>query len=162
WTVAVLVFAMGLVAGATRLTGTGLSLPGSRQITGALAPTNAADWAAAAGNHRAIPQSDQGNAGLVRGHVNRTLWAKCAARVPGRLTGVAFALPFLVLRALRRVPRRVSGRCGGLLGLGGLQGLSGWWMVSSGLSQRVDVAPERLAVHLGLALLIFGGLIWTG
>jgi cytochrome c oxidase assembly protein subunit 15 len=53
-------------------------------------------------------------------------------------------------------------RCVVLLALGGLQGLIGWWMVSSGLSERVDVAPERLATHLGLALAIFMGLIWTG
>ena len=42
-----------------------------------------------------------------------------------------------------------------MLGLGGLQGLVGWWMVSSGLSERVSVAPERLTIHLGLALLLF-------
>jgi cytochrome c oxidase assembly protein subunit 15 len=53
-------------------------------------------------------------------------------------------------------------RCFVLLGLGGLQGLVGWWMVESGLEGRVSVAPERLATHLGLALILYAGLIWTG
>jgi len=60
------------------------------------------------------------------------------------------------------LPDRLVWRCLILLVMGGMQGAVGWWMVSSGLEARVDVAPERLAFHLGLALLIFSALIWTG
>jgi cytochrome c oxidase assembly protein subunit 15 len=49
-----------------------------------------------------------------------------------------------------------------LFALGGLQGAVGWWMVASGLEKRVSVAPERLAIHLGLALILYAALIWTG
>src|SRR6202008_552090 len=60
------------------------------------------------------------------------------------------------------LPRRLFWRCVVLFAVGGLQGLVGWWMVESGLEGRVSVAPERLATHLGLALLLYAALIWTG
>jgi len=162
WAVAVLVFAMVVVGGVTRLTGSGLSITEWKPIVGAVPPMNAADWAEAFEKYKAIPQYQQVNAGMTLGEFKGIFWWEWAHRFLGRLIGLAFALPFAILLLMRRIPRRLIGRCVALLALGGLQGLIGWWMVASGLSERVDVAPERLAVHLGLALLIFGGLIWTG
>lgn len=162
WAVAALVFAMVVVGGVTRLTGSGLSITEWKPIMGALPPMNAADWAEAFEKYRTIPQYQQVNAGMTLGEFKGIFWWEWAHRFLGRLIGVAFAVPFAILLLMRRIPRRLIGRCVALLALGGLQGLVGWWMVSSGLSERVDVAPERLTVHLGLALLIFGGLIWTG
>ncbi|OGN44686.1 MAG: heme A synthase [Caulobacterales bacterium RIFCSPHIGHO2_01_FULL_70_19] len=162
WAVAVLVFAMVVVGGVTRLTGSGLSITEWKPIVGAVPPMNAADWAEAFEKYKAIPQYQQVNAGMTLDEFKGIFWWEWAHRFLGRLIGLAFALPFAILLLMRRIPRRLIGRCVALLALGGLQGLIGWWMVASGLSERVDVAPERLAVHLGLALLIFGGLIWTG
>ena len=159
---AALVFAMVVVGGVTRLTGSGLSITEWKPIMGALPPMNAADWNAAFEKYRAIPQYAQVNAGMGLAEFQGIFWWEWAHRLLGRLIGAAFALPFAVFLILRQMPRRLIVRCGVLLVLGGLQGLIGWWMVSSGLSERVDVAPERLAVHLGLALAIFMGLIWTG
>lgn len=159
---AALVFAMVVVGGVTRLTGSGLSITEWKPIMGALPPMNAADWAEAFEKYRTIPQYEQVNAGMTLGEFKGIFWWEWFHRLLGRLIGVVFALPFAVFLALGRMPRRLIVRCGVLLALGGLQGLIGWWMVSSGLSERVDVAPERLATHLGLALLIFMGLIWTG
>ena len=159
---AALVFAMVVVGGVTRLTGSGLSITEWQPILGALPPMNAADWDEAFEKYRAIPQYQQVNAGMSLAEFQGIFWWEWAHRLLGRLIGAAFALPFAVFLILRQIPRRLILRCAVLLGLGGLQGLIGWWMVSSGLSERVDVAPERLAVHLGLALLIFMGLIWTG
>ena len=159
---AVLVFAMVVVGGVTRLTGSGLSITEWKPIMGALPPMNAADWTEAFEKYRAIPQYAQVNAGMSLAEFQGIFWWEWAHRLLGRLIGAAFALPFAVFLMLRQMPRRLILRCGILLALGGLQGLIGWWMVSSGLSERVDVAPERLAVHLGLALAIFMGLIWTG
>jgi cytochrome c oxidase assembly protein subunit 15 len=159
---AALVFVMVVVGGVTRLTGSGLSITEWQPIMGALPPMNAADWNEAFEKYRAIPQYREVNAGMSLAEFQGIFWWEWAHRFLGRLIGVAFALPFAVFLILRRMPRRLILRCIVLLGLGGLQGLIGWWMVSSGLSERVDVAPERLAVHLGLALLIFMGLIWTG
>lgn len=162
WSVAALVFVMVVVGGITRLTGSGLSITEWKPIMGALPPLNEAQWAEAFEKYRAIPQYQQVNAGMSLGEFKGIFFWEWAHRLLGRLIGLAFALPFLALLALRRIPGRLIVRCVVLLALGGLQGLIGWWMVTSGLSERVDVAPERLATHLGLALLIFMGLVWTG
>lgn len=162
WATAALVFAMVVVGGVTRLTGSGLSITEWKPIMGALPPMNAADWNEAFEKYKAIPQYAQVNAGMTLGEFKGIFFWEWFHRLLGRLIGVVFAVPFAVFLILRRMPRRLIGRCAVLLGLGGLQGLIGWWMVTSGLSERVDVAPERLAVHLGLALVIFMGLIWTG
>lgn len=162
FTTAALVFAMVVVGGATRLTGSGLSITEWKPIMGALPPMNGADWAEAFEKYKAIPQYREVNAGMSLEEFKGIFWWEWAHRFLGRLIGLVFAVPFLILLALKRIPRRLIVRCVVLLALGGLQGLIGWWMVSSGLSERVDVAPERLATHLGLALLILMGLVWTG
>ena len=160
--VAALVFAMTVVGGVTRLTGSGLSITEWKPILGAIPPLNAADWVEAFEKYKASPQYQLVNAGMPLSEFQGIYWWEWAHRFLGRFIGLAFALPFIVLLVLKRIPRRLIGRCLILLALGGLQGLIGWWMVASGLSERVDVAPERLMTHLGLALLIYVGLIWTG
>lgn len=159
---AAMVFAMVVIGGVTRLTGSGLSITEWQPIMGAVPPLNAAQWAEAFEKYKTIPQYAQVNAGMSLGEFQGIFWWEWLHRLVGRLIGVVFAVPFVVFLLLRRMPKRLIVRCLILLGLGGLQGLIGWWMVSSGLSERVDVAPERLATHLGLAFVIFAGLIWTG
>lgn len=159
---AALVFAMVVIGGVTRLTGSGLSITEWKPIMGAIPPLTDAQWAEAFEKYKAIPQYAQVNAGMSLGEFQGIFWWEWLHRLVGRLIGVVFAVPFFVFVLIRRMPRRLIGRCLVLLALGGLQGLIGWWMVSSGLSERVDVAPERLATHLGLAFVIFAGLIWTG
>lgn len=160
--VAAMVFAMVVIGGVTRLTGSGLSITEWKPIMGALPPLNDADWNEAFEKYKAIPQYALVNAGMNLEDFKFIFFWEWLHRLFGRLIGVAFAVPFFVFLGLRMVPRRLIGRCVALLALGGMQGLVGWWMVTSGLSERIDVAPERLTVHLGLALLIFAGLIWTG
>lgn len=170
---AALVFFMVVVGGATRLTGSGLSITEWKPILGAIPPMTQADWMEAFEKYKAIPQYQQVNAGMSLAEFQGIFWWEWAHRLLGRLIGVAFAVPFLTFMLFRLLPARsifagaampdrLIWRCAVLLVLGGLQGLIGWWMVTSGLSERVDVAPERLTVHLGLALLIFMGLVWTG
>jgi cytochrome c oxidase assembly protein subunit 15 len=89
-------------------------------------------------------------------------WWEWSHRLLGRLVGVVFAVPFVFFLATRRLPRRLVGRCLVLFALGGLQGLIGWWMVTSGLAVRTDVAPERLTIHLATALVLFVFALWTG
>ena len=178
---AALVLAMVVVGGATRLTGSGLSITEWKPILGAIPPLNDAQWAEAFEKYKAIPQYRQVNAGMSLGEFQGIFWWEWAHRFLGRFIGLVVGLPVLVaviarlaeavvLRGaagavwVRRLamPDRLFWRALVLLGLGGLQGLIGWWMVVSGLEVRVDVAPERLMVHLGLALVSFRGLIWTG
>jgi cytochrome c oxidase assembly protein subunit 15 len=170
---AAMVFAMVVIGGITRLTGSGLSITEWQPIMGALPPLNEADWNEAFEKYKAIPQYALVNAGMSLDAFKYIFWWEWFHRLFGRLIGVIFALPFFAFLAFRLLPERsflgrfalpsrLIWRCALLLVMGGMQGVIGWWMVSSGLSERVDVAPERLTVHLGLALLIFAGLIWTG
>ncbi len=159
---AALVFAMVVVGGVTRLTGSGLSITEWKPIMGAIPPLNHEDWLIAFEKYKAIPQYQLVNAGMTLQEFQGIFWWEWLHRLIGRMIGVVFALPFFAFLIFRKMPRRLVWRSAVLLALGGLQGLIGWWMVSSGLSERVDVAPERLAVHLGLAFVIFSGLIWTG
>jgi len=159
--VAVIVFAMVVVGGATRLTGSGLSITEWKPVSGVLPPLSAADWVKNFQLYQATPQFHQVNAGMTLPEFKSIFWWEWFHRLLGRLAGLAFALPFFVLLALRRIPMRLIWRCVVLLALGGLQGLVGWWMVQSGLEHRISVAPERLATHLGLALILFCALIWT-
>jgi len=159
--VTALVFAMVVVGGATRLTGSGLSITEWKPVSGVLPPLSGAEWDKDFALYKATPQYRQVNAGMTLGEFKAIFWWEWGHRLLGRLVGAVFAIPFFVLLALRRIPGRLIWRCAILLGLGGLQGLVGWWMVQSGLENRVAVAPERLATHLGLALVLYCALIWT-
>lgn len=160
--VAALVLAMIIVGGATRLTGSGLSITQWKPITGAIPPLSDAAWAREFALYQQIPQFSQLNAHMSVGDFKGIYWWEWAHRLLGRIVGLAFAMPFAWFLFRKKIPRRLIWRCFGLLALGGLQGAVGWWMVSSGLADRVSVAPERLMIHLSLALLLFMGLLWCG
>jgi cytochrome c oxidase assembly protein subunit 15 len=160
-TVAALVFLLVSVGGATRLTGSGLSITEWKPIMGIVPPLSEADWHDAFDKYRQIPQYQQVNKGMSLGAFKRIFWWEWAHRFLGRLVGVAFLVPFLVLLGAGRIPRTLLPRLVGIFALGGLQGFIGWYMVSSGLVDRISVSHYRLAVHLGLAILILGALLWV-
>jgi heme a synthase len=159
--VAALVLAMVVVGGATRLTDSGLSITEWRPVTGAVPPLNEAAWQSEFAKYKQIPQYQQVNRGMSLERFKVIYWWEWGHRFLGRLVGLAFLGPFLWFLARREIPRRLLWRLTALFALGGLQGAIGWWMVASGLSDRVSVAPERLMTHLGLAFLLLGALIWT-
>ena len=159
--VAALVLGMVIVGGATRLTDSGLSITQWKPVTGAVPPLSPADWQDAFARYRQIPQYAQLNAGMSLADFKTIYWWEWTHRFLGRVLGVAFFVPFVVFAIRRDLPRRLFLRLGGIFVLGGLQGVVGWWMVASGLAGRVSVAPERLAVHLGLAFALLGMLLWT-
>jgi cytochrome c oxidase assembly protein subunit 15 len=159
--VAALVLAMIVVGGATRLTDSGLSITEWRPVTGTIPPLSAADWQAEFDKYRQIPQYQLVNRGMSLEEFQFIYWWEWGHRFLGRLVGLVYALPFAYFLIRREIPKRLVLRCFGLFALGGLQGAIGWWMVSSGLSERVSVAPERLMTHLGLAFALFAALIWT-
>jgi cytochrome c oxidase assembly protein subunit 15 len=160
--VAAVVLAMVVVGGATRLTGSGLSITEWKPVSGALPPLSVRAWNHLFALYREIPQYKLVNRGMSLERFKSIFWWEWGHRLLGRLLGLVFAAPFVVLVLLRRVPRRVVPWCLALFVLGAFQGLVGWWMVQSGLERRISVAPERLATHLCLALLLFSALIWTG
>jgi cytochrome c oxidase assembly protein subunit 15 len=160
-TVAIFVFLMVVVGGATRLTGSGLSITEWKPISGAIPPLSGEAWARAFAQYRASSQYRLINLGISLQEFKFLFWWEWAHRLLGRSIGLVFAAPMIGFLALGRMPERLVGRCLALFVLGGLQGAVGWWMVKSGLEGRASVAPERLAAHLGLALLLFVALIWT-
>ncbi len=159
--VAALVLAMVVVGGATRLTDSGLSITEWKPVTGAIPPLSAADWQAEFARYRDIPQYRLVNPHMALDQFKTIYWWEWSHRFLGRLVGVAFGLPLIWFAVRRELPKRLLWRLAGLLVLGGLQGVVGWWMVASGLSDRVSVAPERLMTHLGLAFALLAALVWT-
>src|ERR1700760_3342628 len=148
---AFLVLCMVVVGGATRLTGSGLSITEWKPVTGVIPPLSQHGWMDEFQKYQRIPQYQFVNRGMTLAAFKGIYWWEWTHRLLGRLLGVVFALPLIVFVVLRRLPRRLIWRVVVLFFLGGLQGLVGWWMVKSGLEARVTVAPERLATHLGLA-----------
>ncbi len=159
--VAALVIAMVSVGGATRLTGSGLSITEWKPIMGAIPPLTDADWHEAFEKYRQIPQYQQVNRGMSLEAFKTIFWWEWGHRFLARLVGFAFFVPFVAFLALGYIKRALVPRMVGLFALGGLQGFIGWYMVASGLSERVSVSQYRLALHLGLAFVILGALVWT-
>jgi cytochrome c oxidase assembly protein subunit 15 len=159
---AILVAIMVVIGGVTRLTGSGLSMVEWRPLMGTLPPLNVAEWQRVFDLYRASPEYDQLNYGMDLAEFKGIFFWEYFHRLWGRLLGLAFGLPLLVLLITRRVPLGYSSRLTALLCLGGFQGVIGWWMVKSGLTEDASVSQYRLAVHLGTALVIFSLLVWSG
>ena len=163
WLVAIaaLIAIMVLVGGATRLTESGLSIVEWKPVTGTLPPLNQEQWTQAFEAYKTIPQYRQLNAGMSLDEFKTIFWWEWSHRLLGRVIGVAYLLPFLWFLWRGALGAELRRRLWLIFALGALQGAVGWWMVASGLSQRVEVSQYRLATHLVLALLIFAGLVWT-
>ena len=152
---------MVLVGGATRLTESGLSIVEWKPVTGTLPPLSREQWAQAFEAYKTIPQYRELNAGMNLAEFKTIFWWEWSHRLLGRAIGVAYLLPFLWFLWRGVLGADLKRRLWLIFGLGALQGAVGWWMVASGLSQRVEVSQYRLATHLVLALLIFAGIVWT-
>lgn len=159
--VAGLVFLMVIVGGATRLTESGLSIVEWKPVTGAIPPLTDEDWHEAFEAYKQIPEYQLEHAWMSLEDFKGIFWWEWGHRLLGRVIGIAYAIPFFWFLLRRRIPEGYKKPLWGLLLLGGLQGAIGWWMVSSGLSERTDVSHYRLATHLGVALAILAGLVWT-
>ena len=156
-----LIAAMVLVGGLTRLTHSGLSIVEWKPISGVLPPLGADAWAAEFEHYKQYPEFK-----LVHSHFDlddfkAIFWFEYVHRLLGRLIGMAFGAPLLWFIAKKAVNRALALKLTGLFLLGGMQGFIGWWMVRSGLVDRPDVSAVRLATHLGMALLLYAGILWT-
>ncbi len=155
-----LVVAMILVGGLTRLTDSGLSITEWKPVTGAIPPLTHEAWEEELEKYRQIPEYQLINRGMSLGEFQAIYWWEWGHRFLGRAIGFVFAIPFVFFLFTGRIGRSLGWRLGVIFILGGLQGAVGWWMVSSGLTERVDVSQYRLAAHLSLALVILVALFW--
>ena len=163
WLMAVawVVVLMVLVGGLTRLTGSGLSITEWRPVTGTLPPLSEDAWLSEFAKYQTIPQFHIVNHDMSLAEFKGIYYWEWGHRLLGRLIGVLFAIPALIFAIQGKLTRRDLPRMVLLFALGGAQGALGWWMVASGLSERINVSQYRLAAHLGLALIIFAALFWS-
>jgi cytochrome c oxidase assembly protein subunit 15 len=161
YAVALVIFALIVVGGATRLTESGLSITEWKPIHGVVPPLSAAEWQEEFDLYRQIPQYQQINRGMSLDEFKTIYWWEWAHRFLARSVGVVFALPLAFFWLTGRLEPFLKPRLLAILALGALQGGIGWWMVASGLSVRTDVSQYRLATHLTLACVIFAAIIWV-
>jgi heme a synthase len=157
---ALLIVAMVLVGGATRLTHSGLSITEWKPIVGIVPPLSQSDWQEAFAAYKTIPEYTELNRGMSLDEFKTIFWWEWTHRLLGRLIGVFFFVPFAAFWLAGYIPRTLLPRLIGLFFLGGLQGVLGWYMVKSGLTVRTDVSQYRLAAHFGTALIILGYVLW--
>jgi cytochrome c oxidase assembly protein subunit 15 len=162
YVLAALVVVMVAVGGATRLTGSGLSITEWRPVTGAIPPLSEAAWAAEFERYKQIPQYELLNRGMTLPEFKRIYGWEWGHRQLGRVIGLVFFLPLAWFWWRGLVSRPFALTLLGIGVLGGLQAGVGWIMVASGLEPGMTaVAPVKLALHLVLASLILAALVWV-
>jgi heme a synthase len=156
-----MIFLMVVIGGITRLTQSGLSITEWQPVSGVLPPLDAAQWQTEFEKYQAIPQYRAVHPDMTLAEFKLIFFWEYLHRLWGRLIGVVFAGPFFYFLARRRIARQLAPRLAGLFVLGGLQGALGWYMVESGLSQRIEVSQYRLAAHLLAAVAIYAAMLWV-
>ncbi|MGB0818146.1 MAG: COX15/CtaA family protein, partial [Candidatus Puniceispirillaceae bacterium] len=156
-----LVAIMVVIGGVTRLTGSGLSMVEWRPFIGILPPLTEVEWMRVFKLYQASPEFQQVNIDMNLAEFKVIFFWEYVHRVWGRLLGLAFGLPLLFFWLAGRIPQGYGLPLLGLLALGSVQGIIGWWMVTSGLVDNPAVSQYRLAIHLSMALLILLLLLWT-
>lgn len=163
WLIVVAAMIVGtlIVGGATRLTESGLSIVEWKPVTGVLPPLTAQQWDDQFEAYKAIPQYREMNFGMSLDEFKTIFYWEWGHRLLARSIGAVFLLPFLYFLWRGGLSSDLKRRLWIIFALGGLQGAVGWWMVKSGLTERVSVSQYRLAVHFMLALFIFSAIVWT-
>jgi cytochrome c oxidase assembly protein subunit 15 len=159
--VAGLVLAMILLGGVTRLTQSGLSMVDWKPLTGFIPPLSLEAWQAEFLAYKQYPEYKLINKGMALDEFKSIFWWEFSHRVLGRIIGLAFFIPMVLFWTRGRVRPRIKPKLVGLLILGGLQGLMGWYMVKSGLVHEPEVSHLRLTAHFMLAVVIIWALSWT-
>ena len=155
------IFAMIVLGGVTRLTGSGLSMVQWEPIMGVLPPLNQAEWEETFLLYQQFPEYKLKNFAMTLGEFKSIFWFEYGHRLLGRSIGVIFLLPFLFFLVKGKIERSLTPKLIAMFVLGGLQGLMGWYMVKSGLVDDPHVSQYRLTAHLGLAIVIYAYMFWV-
>ena len=155
------IFAMIILGGVTRLTGSGLSMVQWEPIMGILPPLSQAEWEETFLLYQQYPEYKLKNFAMSLGEFKSIFWFEYAHRVLGRSIGIIFLLPFLYFLVKGKIHRSLTPKLITMFVLGGLQGLMGWYMVKSGLVDNPHVSQYRLTAHLGLAIVIYSYMFWV-
>ncbi|MEL6436430.1 MAG: COX15/CtaA family protein [Pseudomonadota bacterium] len=153
--------ALVVVGGATRLTDSGLSITQWEPIHGVFPPLTEAQWQAELEEYRQIPEYQLQNKGMSMAEFQFIYWWEWGHRFLARFLGLVVGIPLTFFLITRRIDPRMRLQASAVFVLICIQGAIGWWMVSSGLTERVDVSHYRLATHLTMAAIILGLMVWT-
>ena len=155
----IIISIMIVVGGLTRLTDSGLSITQWQLFSGFLPPLNNSDWINYFDLYKEIPEFKLQNYDMTMQEFKVIFWWEWAHRFLGRLIGLSFLIPLIYFSFKLKFSK--------LIGLYFIfilicfQGFIGWYMVSSGLVDRVDVSHFRLSVHLLIAFLILSLIFWN-
>ncbi len=155
----IIISIMIVVGGLTRLTDSGLSITEWQLFTGFLPPLNNNDWNYYFDLYKKIPEFNEQNYLMTLQEFKIIFWWEWAHRFLGRLIGILFLLPllyFTIKLGFKKLLRLYF-----IFFLICFQGFIGWYMVSSGLVDRVDVSHFRLSTHLIIAFLIISLILWN-
>jgi cytochrome c oxidase assembly protein subunit 15 len=156
-----LVFAMVILGGVTRLTGSGLSMVDWRPIMGVVPPIGDAAWQEAFDLYRSSPEFQHTNFDIDVDNFKDIFWLEYLHRLLGRLIGIVFLVPFIFFVWTGHIRKTQTPRYVVMFLLGGLQGLLGWYMVKSGLVDDPHVSQYRLTAHLVAAFAIYAYMLWV-
>ncbi len=156
-----LIFAMVVLGGVTRLTGSGLSMVDWRPIMGWLPPLSDTEWQQTFEMYQLSPEFQKINSSMDVHAFKGIFWLEFLHRLLGRTIGIVFAVPFVFFLARGYIARREWPRYLLMFVLGGLQGVLGWYMVKSGLVDNPHVSQYRLTAHLIAAFLIYAYMLWV-
>ena len=159
--VCAMVFAMVVLGGVTRLTGSGLSMTDWKPVTGFLPPISDQAWEDEFERYQSSPEFQKINSHMNVDDFKGIFWLEFLHRVLGRLIGIAFFVPFVYFAVRKYIPAAQFPKYGLMFILGGLQGLLGWYMVKSGLVDNPHVSQYRLTAHLVAAILVYGFMFWV-
>lgn len=157
----IMIFVQVVVGGITRLTGSGLSITKWEIVTGTLPPLNAVQWEEAFDLYKATPQYQKINEGMTMGQFKFIYFWEYIHRLWARTMGFVFIIPFLYFWRKKLLDPPLMRRLGIVVLLAAVVASFGWIMVASGLVNRPWVNAYKLTMHLSLALILFGYLLWT-
>jgi cytochrome c oxidase assembly protein subunit 15 len=160
WSIAAATFLVLVVGGVTRLTQSGLSIVNWQPLVGVVPPLSDAAWQERFDQYRQFPQYVQLRRDMTLADFKVIFFWEYLHRMLARLIGLLFVVPLAAFWLAGYLSRPLAVRALALFALGSMQGAMGWLMVKSGLVDRPSVSHFRLAAHLGLAFLIFGGAVW--
>ncbi len=155
-----LVFAMVVLGGFTRLTGSGLSMAEWRPIMGTLPPLSEAEWQRVFEIYKQTPEFQKVNSHMDVHDFKGIFWLEYLHRLLGRLLGFAFLLPLVYFVARKYISTRQLPWYVLMFALGGVQAVIGKIMVASGQVDAPQVSHYRLTMHLSAAFLVFALMFW--
>jgi len=156
-----LVFAMVVLGGVTRLTGSGLSMVDWRPLMGWLPPLSDAEWQRIFEMYQQTPEFQKINLHMNVHDFKGIFWLEYLHRLLGRTIGLIFAAPFVFFLAKGYIARTEWPKYLLMFVLGALQGTLGWLMVRSGLVDNPHVSQHLLTAHLVSAFLIYAYMFWV-